>query len=1282
MKKLILFQRSCFKICLILGFLFSSGSVFAQLSGTKYINNTGSGDYLSLSSAINDLNAQGVGAGGVTFYLSEGQIFNEPPMTISVSGSASNPISFKKNGMGANPKIYGMDGVINTSGFKQNGDAIIKITGGDFISFEELSFYDASSNTNRTTQMEYGILVTRNDSDTNASKNISIKYCSFELNPSNQFTIAIYNANMKASGNLINPVFEDTDTNKRCINFKISNNTISSCNAGIVSIGISDIPPYSIYDQNIFIESNTISDIGGHYDVPCFGMDVRWANEINISGNNVSGGQGTTGQLGAVTGIHTFSYDANSSINNNLVSVGSSTVNYNNIIAIYSGANGITNISENEVKDCYGNGQLFAPGGMWMINHYASNTNQVTINDNLIHHNTSSGYSYFINMISVNTLDMDSCNIFNNSIYNNSSNSEGLAAMSCISGDNIHNNNIYNNSAFEGVIGISTNDNDANVYENNIYNNANCYGILGKGNIFRNNIHDLYTTQNRALYGIYVNGGNANIYNNFISRIYAPNSNATDVAVAGIYSRIESNLNVYFNTIYLDNTSNTDNGSSAAIYVNDSYDNSYSHLEMKNNVFVNLSSPGINGKTMVLGKSNNVLTGYSLESNNNCFYTNTALSNRLIYKGGNDEDMNVGGFKSRVEPAENNSFSENPPFVNVSSAPYNLHMQTNVVTKFESGGIPVSMPVNITDDFDGNMRNPVTPDIGADEFNGLGIAKDIEISDMIFSGNKYYANTTVNNFSTKVRNNGVEHVSFKVYRSVSPGAYYDSVSVNNLSPQKDTVVKFPDFNFINGSSYTIKDSVYLPGDQIPSNNVSLSSFQPLKAKPFAILWGDSESRDKLINAINEDGRFANDYDVINMNTFRESLHPWKSVFALFGRSNNTVRDWTDKMRDTLKSFLDNSTSINKKTLLVFGNDLGKFNDGTDPNTTEADSAFYRHYMKANYLQTTWGFNAEGYPYPFWETDGRIRGLDDFNNINDDTAEVSYVYSDLITPANGGTAAIIPLSENGDGDSCVAVTYGDGSTLYNTFYCSISFGSFKVESGGGLKAAPMQSDFSSNTIVSVFETIADWVQLPEIGGENSLPVELSSFNSIINGNSVELKWITASEQNNSGFEIQKRSATGENSFTEWAKIGFKNGAGTTNEAVSYNFPDNNLASGKYSYRLKQIDHNGNFKYYNLSNEIIIGVPAKYDMSQNYPNPFNPVTKINYELAFDSKVSLKIYDMLGREAASLVNNDLQKAGYYTVQLNGINLASGTYFYRITAKGINEKDFIMTKKMVLIK
>lgn len=133
----------------------------------------------------------------------------------------------------------------------------------------------------------------------------------------------------------------------------------------------------------------------------------------------------------------------------------------------------------------------------------------------------------------------------------------------------------------------------------------------------------------------------------------------------------------------------------------------------------------------------------------------------------------------------------------------------------------------------------------------------------------------------------------------------------------------------------------------------------------------------------------------------------------------------------------------------------------------------------------------------------------------------------------------------------------------------------------------------------------------------LPVELASFTATINENNVNLNWKTYSEDNNSGFEVYR-----ELSGTDvWEKIGFVAGQGTSTQTNEYSFTDRNLNSGRYSYRLKQIDFNGNFRWYALGTEIGIGTPVKFELSQNYPNPFNPITLST--VYFSLSISINFY-----------------------------------------------------------
>lgn len=188
---------------------------------------------------------------------------------------------------------------------------------------------------------------------------------------------------------------------------------------------------------------------------------------------------------------------------------------------------------------------------------------------------------------------------------------------------------------------------------------------------------------------------------------------------------------------------------------------------------------------------------------------------------------------------------------------------------------------------------------------------------------------------------------------------------------------------------------------------------------------------------------------------------------------------------------------------------------------------------------------------------------------------------------------------------------------------------------------------------------------------ALPVELSAFSSTVSDNKVTLNWITTTERNNSGFNIERSISEG-----VWSTIGSISGNGTSTTPQQYTYTDRALSPGIYYYRLKQIDYNGNFEYFNLSNEVTIGTSTKYSLSQNYPNPFNPTTQVTFSIPKDGDINIKVFDLSGKEVLTEIN-EFKTAGQYTVTINGSNLSSGIYYYKITAG-----NFTATKKMTLIK
>ncbi len=186
----------------------------------------------------------------------------------------------------------------------------------------------------------------------------------------------------------------------------------------------------------------------------------------------------------------------------------------------------------------------------------------------------------------------------------------------------------------------------------------------------------------------------------------------------------------------------------------------------------------------------------------------------------------------------------------------------------------------------------------------------------------------------------------------------------------------------------------------------------------------------------------------------------------------------------------------------------------------------------------------------------------------------------------------------------------------------------------------------------------------------VPVELTQFTAKVIGNNVELNWKTSTEINNRGFEVEKKINN------EWQKIGFVDGNGSTTELHEYSFVDSKFQeNGKVSYRLKQIDFSGTSSY-SKEVEVNIVLPEKFELSQNYPNPFNPTTVIRFAIPVDSKVKLEVYSITGQIVSTLVDG-YETSGMHEVMFDAKSLASGTYFYRLTAG-----NFSMIKKMILLK
>ncbi len=194
--------------------------------------------------------------------------------------------------------------------------------------------------------------------------------------------------------------------------------------------------------------------------------------------------------------------------------------------------------------------------------------------------------------------------------------------------------------------------------------------------------------------------------------------------------------------------------------------------------------------------------------------------------------------------------------------------------------------------------------------------------------------------------------------------------------------------------------------------------------------------------------------------------------------------------------------------------------------------------------------------------------------------------------------------------------------------------------------------------------------------DALPVELTSFSANVVGSSkVELKWQTATEVNNYGFEVERAKIN----TTKWKKVGFVQGHGNSNSPKDYSFNDKPLGGSEFKYRLKQIDFDGQYEY-SPEVEVTLAIPADFSVKQNFPNPFNPTTKIEFSIPSDNNVEIKVFNVLGMEVATLIN-EYRQAGTHSIEFSAIGgaskLSSGIYFYKVISGSFSE-----IKKMILLR
>jgi len=196
-------------------------------------------------------------------------------------------------------------------------------------------------------------------------------------------------------------------------------------------------------------------------------------------------------------------------------------------------------------------------------------------------------------------------------------------------------------------------------------------------------------------------------------------------------------------------------------------------------------------------------------------------------------------------------------------------------------------------------------------------------------------------------------------------------------------------------------------------------------------------------------------------------------------------------------------------------------------------------------------------------------------------------------------------------------------------------------------------------------------------ESPFPVELSSFTAkVLRKDGVQLDWVTETEVNNYGFEVERKVSSEQLSASNWEVLGFIEGHGNSNSPKEYNFLDEGINYGNYDYRLKQIDNDGTFEFSDIIEVDAGNIPEGYVLEQNYPNPFNPSTVIKFALAESQQATLTVYDILGNEIAQLFNKTTEAGKVYEIEFNASALSSGVYYYRLSTP---QKSLV--RKMLLL-
>lgn len=649
--------------------------------------------------------------------------------------------------------------------------------------------------------------------------------------------ICMVNSTPTAAGTALSPTTA-AGTNS---NNKFYTNTIRGGNYGMSLIGFAAASPFTAADTNNDVggnslaTGNTILNFGGAAAAtnPAAGIRTLAQYNLNVSYNTVNNNDGSgVNHVSTLRGIFlNTATSASATVNNNTVTVksgattsllsgienasgstaASNTITINNNLitgCTYLGAttptiNGIVNSATPATSNMIGNtvtgftiGTVGSANSVTFYGLYQSggatntNMNSNTVSNNIV--NNQGGTIYCMRAVTT-LLTANNNTIFNNSFPSNggtlSASIYGIYDLASPTSETLQNNTIYSQtiagnstSTSSGIYGLYLNTTSASVkswrnntiysfaYTNSSTGSATIYGIYTASgatiNIGKNKIFDLSSSgASSVVSGIYVSSGTTvNITNNILGDLKTPSSNLAN-PLNGININGGTNVNAYHNTVML-------NGSSTGALFGSSAINAATAttVELRNNIFVNNSSVSGAGLATAYRRSSTTLTSYAAASNNNLFYGST------IFTDGTNTDTTLGAFKTRVATRDASSISENPTFTTIDGFnPQFLHINTVTPTQIESGGTAIG---SVTDDFDGDVRNVSTPDIGADEFAGTPldlsgpIISHTQVSNICTAGSRVISATITDASGVPTAGVGLP----VAYYNINGGAYSSAVA--------------------------------------------------------------------------------------------------------------------------------------------------------------------------------------------------------------------------------------------------------------------------------------------------------------------------------------------------------------------------------------------------------------------------------------------------------------------------------------------------------------------------